>query len=247
MKFLHTHKGVCQNFPRHILSHTCSFTPQPSIIASYSHLFVWQARHLVDVLLLDHEGSQVGSVGGQEDDSEEGPHWHHDLAGGTFRILHRDGVVENQTPEQPDGLADGEGGTARLWEWHIRRWSRKRWTETDARRKSTSLYLYLLMISIMQGTWWTAATKTFVSDHRMLSLVHVRHPSRRCDNLLLQTTSAPPTSTALWQGSRMETLPTVTMWHQRQGERERRGGHGGHTAGYNYATAGAVVWDDILT
>ena len=165
MKFLHTHTGVCQNFPRHILSHTCSSTPQPSIIASNSHLFVWQARHLVDVLLLDHEGSQVGSVGGQEDDSEEGPHWHHDLAGGTFRILHRDGVVENQTPEQPDGLADGEGGTARLWEWHIRRGSRKRKTENDASRKSTSLYLYWLMIGIMQrtGMEWMAATKSFVA------------------------------------------------------------------------------------
>lgn len=89
-----------------------------------------------------------------------------------------------------------------------------------------------------------AVKKTFVSNHRMLSLVHIRHPSHRCDNLLLHTTSAPPTSTALWQGSRMETLPTVTMWHQRQGKKER---DEGGMMGYNYATAGAVVWDDILT
>ena len=88
----------------------------PSVVYSLSYLLVREAGHRVDVLLLDHEGSQVGSVGGQEDDSKEGPHRHHDLTGGTLGILHRDGVVENQTPEQPDGLTDGERGAAGLWE-----------------------------------------------------------------------------------------------------------------------------------
>jgi len=79
-----------------------------------SYLFVRQPGDLVHVLLLDHEGGQVGGVGGEEDDGEEGPHRHHDLTGGAFGVLHRHGVVEDQTPQQPDGLADGEGWTVRL-------------------------------------------------------------------------------------------------------------------------------------
>ena len=78
------------------------------------HLLVAEAGDLVHVLLLDHEGGQVGSVAGQEDDGEEGPHRHHDLTGGALGVLHRHGVVEDQAPQQPDGLADGEGGTAGL-------------------------------------------------------------------------------------------------------------------------------------
>jgi hypothetical protein len=78
------------------------------------YLLVAESRHLVHILLLDHEGCQVGSVGGQEDDSEEGPHRHHDLTGPTLGVLHWDRVVEDQTPQQPDGLADGEGGPSRL-------------------------------------------------------------------------------------------------------------------------------------
>ena len=79
-----------------------------------SYLFVRETGDLVHVLLLDHEGGQVGGVGGQEDDSEEGPHRHHDLTGGAFGVLHGHRVVEDQTPEQPDGLTDGEGRTVRL-------------------------------------------------------------------------------------------------------------------------------------
>lgn len=78
-----------------------------------SHLFVAQPRHLVHKLLLDHEGGQVGSVAGEEDDGEEGPDRHNELAGGTFGVLHGDRVVEDQTPEQPHCLAHGEGGS--MW------------------------------------------------------------------------------------------------------------------------------------
>lgn len=80
-----------------------------------SYLFVWKTSDLVHVLLLDHERSQVGSVGGQKDDSEEGPHGYHDLTRGAFGVLHRYRVVKDQTPEQPDSLTDGEGWTVRLW------------------------------------------------------------------------------------------------------------------------------------
>lgn len=56
---------------------------------------------MVHKLLLDHEGSQVGCVTGQKNDSKEGPHRHHDLAGCAFRVLDRYRVVEDQAPEEP--------------------------------------------------------------------------------------------------------------------------------------------------
>ena len=60
-------------------------------------------------MLLNHECSQVSCVAGQEDDSEEGPNGYHDLTGGSFRVLDRYRVVEDQTPKQPYGLTYGEG------------------------------------------------------------------------------------------------------------------------------------------
>ena len=78
-----------------------------------SHLLIREARHRVDVLLLDHEGGQVGGVRGQEDDGEEGPDQHHDLAGGALGVLDGHRVVEDDAPQQPHRLADGEGGPAR--------------------------------------------------------------------------------------------------------------------------------------
>ena len=80
------------------------------------YLVVGETGDLVDELLLDHEGGQVGSVGGQEDDSEEGPHRHYELTGGSFRVLHRHRVVEDETPQQPHGLAHGEGRSVGVWE-----------------------------------------------------------------------------------------------------------------------------------
>lgn len=67
----------------------------------WPYLFVTEAGHLVHKFLLDHESGQVGCVAGQEDDGEEGPHGHHDLAGGSFGVLDRHGVVEHQAPEEP--------------------------------------------------------------------------------------------------------------------------------------------------
>ena len=81
-------------------------TPQAEMKAKWPYLFVTEASHLVHELLLDHEGSQVGCVAGQEDDGEEGPHGHHDLAGGPFRILDRHGVVEHQAPEEPNSFSN---------------------------------------------------------------------------------------------------------------------------------------------
>lgn len=74
-----------------------------------THLSVTEPRHGVHILLLDHEGSQIGCIAGKEDDSKEGPHENHDLAGGAPRILHWHGVVEHQGPQQPDGFPNGEG------------------------------------------------------------------------------------------------------------------------------------------
>ena len=76
-------------------------TPQAEIKARWPYLFVTEASHLVHKFLLDHESSQVGRVAGQEYDGKEGPHGHHDLAGGPFRILDRHGVVEHQAPKEP--------------------------------------------------------------------------------------------------------------------------------------------------
>lgn len=78
-----------------------------------THLPVAEPRHGVHVLLLDHEGGQIGCVAGKKDDREEGPHQHHDLAGGAPRILHWHGVVEDQGPQQPDGFPNGEGRATR--------------------------------------------------------------------------------------------------------------------------------------
>lgn len=75
--------------------------PQAERIARSPYLLVTEARHLVHKFLLDHEGSQIGCVAGQEYDGKEGPHGHHDLAGGAFRILDRHGVVEHQAPKEP--------------------------------------------------------------------------------------------------------------------------------------------------
>lgn len=76
------------------------------------YLLIGESRHRVDVLFLDHEGGQVGRVRGQEDDSEEGPDQHHDLAGGSLGVFHGDRVVEDDAPQQPHRLPDGESRTA---------------------------------------------------------------------------------------------------------------------------------------
>lgn len=84
-------------------------------IRATGYLFVREAWHRVDIFLLNHEGSQVSSVGGQEDDSKEGPDQHHDLAGGSPWVLHRHGVVEDNGPQKPHGLPDGERRAPGFW------------------------------------------------------------------------------------------------------------------------------------
>lgn len=68
----------------------------------FPYLFITEARHSVNVFLLDHEGSQVGSVASQEDDSKESPDKNHDLASGSFGVLHWNGVIKDQSPKKPD-------------------------------------------------------------------------------------------------------------------------------------------------
>ncbi len=64
--------------------------PSETVAYSVSYLLVREPRHCVDILFLDHEGSQVGSVRGQEDDSKEGPDQDHDLTGCSFRVFNGD-------------------------------------------------------------------------------------------------------------------------------------------------------------
>jgi len=64
---------------------------------------------------LDHKGSQVSSVAGQEDHSEKGPYGYNKFTGSAPRVLYWDRVVEHQTPQQPDCLANGEGGSMRVF------------------------------------------------------------------------------------------------------------------------------------
>lgn len=54
---------------------------------------------------------------------------HHDLAGRPSGILHRHGVVEDQRPQQPHRLPDGELRSPRLW-----------WTEGHSVRETTSTH-----------------------------------------------------------------------------------------------------------
>lgn len=84
-------------------------------LCSVSYLFVREARHGVDILLLDHESSQVGGVRSQEDDSKEGPDQDHDLTSGAFRVFNRDRVVEDDAPKQPHWLPNSECWTTGSW------------------------------------------------------------------------------------------------------------------------------------
>lgn len=81
------------------------------------YLFVTQARDGIDVLLLDHEGCQICSVGRQENDSEEGPHQDHYFTGGAFGVLNGHRIVKDNTPQQPHRFPNGERGTSGIW-WH---------------------------------------------------------------------------------------------------------------------------------
>lgn len=71
------------------------------LVYSVAYLLVREPRHCVDILLLDHEGSQVGSVGRQEDDSKEGPDQDHDLTGRSLWVFDRYRVVEDDAPQEP--------------------------------------------------------------------------------------------------------------------------------------------------
>lgn len=70
---------------------------------------------MIHKLLLDHKGSQVGSVAGQEDHSEKGPYGHDKFTGSAPGVLYWDRVVEHQTPQQPDSLTNSEGGPMRVY------------------------------------------------------------------------------------------------------------------------------------
>ncbi len=85
------------------------------MIHKKNYLSVTKACYLVHKLLLDHKGSQVGSVAGQEDHSEKGPYGHNKFTGSAPGVLYWDRVVEHQTPQQPDSLTNSEGGSMRVY------------------------------------------------------------------------------------------------------------------------------------
>lgn len=80
-----------------------------------SYFSVTEPSDLVHELLLDHEGSQVRSVTGQEDHGKEGPHGHYELTGRASGVLYWYRVIEYETPQKPDGLADCERWTVGVW------------------------------------------------------------------------------------------------------------------------------------
>lgn len=79
------------------------------------YLFIAQARHLVHKFFLNHEGGQIGSVTGQEDDSEESPHRHYEFTGGAFGVLHRYRVVKHQAPQQPHRFPHSKGRSVGIY------------------------------------------------------------------------------------------------------------------------------------
>lgn len=85
------------------------------LVYSVSYLLVRKPRHCVDILLLDHEGGQVGSVGSQEDDSKKGPDQDHDLTRCSFWVFNGDRVVEDDAPQEPHWLSNGERWTTGGW------------------------------------------------------------------------------------------------------------------------------------
>lgn len=81
-----------------------------------AHLLVTETSDLVDKLLLDHKGRQVGSVAGQKYHGEEGPYGYDEFTGGPPGILYGHRVIEDKAPEEPYSLTDGKGGSMGICE-----------------------------------------------------------------------------------------------------------------------------------
>ena len=69
---------------------------------------ILDARKLVELLLGDHEGGQVGGVDGEEDHREESPDAGHEPGGESPGTVHLDGGLEEDCPDQPVGPEEGE-------------------------------------------------------------------------------------------------------------------------------------------
>ena len=73
-----------------------------------THPPVLYAGQVVVLLLGDHEGGQVGGVGGQEDYSEERPDVGQEAAGDATRRVSGHGRPEQHGPDQPEGAEQRE-------------------------------------------------------------------------------------------------------------------------------------------
>jgi len=60
-----------------------------------------ETREFMKLLSSDHESREVGSVDGEEDDSEHGPHIGHESRRETSRCVHMNGRLEENSPNQP--------------------------------------------------------------------------------------------------------------------------------------------------
>ena len=69
---------------------------------------VLYAGQVVVLLLGDHEGSQVGGVGSQEDDGEERPDVREEAAGDAARSVCGHSRTKQHCPDQPEGAEQRE-------------------------------------------------------------------------------------------------------------------------------------------
>ena len=61
------------------------------------------ARHVLEGLLADHDGGQVGGVAGQDQQAEDGPQVHEEAARPALGRLGRHGASEQDGPAQVEG------------------------------------------------------------------------------------------------------------------------------------------------
>ena len=71
-------------------------------LMSQTYPIVLYAGQVVVLLLGDHEGGQVGGVGGQEDEGEERPDVGEEFAGDATRRVGGHGRSEQHGPDQPE-------------------------------------------------------------------------------------------------------------------------------------------------
>lgn len=78
-------------------------SPALATAPTASHLGVVNPRQLLESLVPDHDGSQVGRVAGQHEQAEDGPQVHEQTPGGAL------GCLAGHCASKQDGVAEVEG------------------------------------------------------------------------------------------------------------------------------------------